>query len=327
MFKNEWEITKTRVHVQEGILKKMLRKALPESAVALFTQLSEGCANLNYKITFSDGSGPLMLRIYIRDPEAAFREQKIAQLFANDPAAVPVAGIYFVGDCEGYRFAISAYMPGIPLRTVLLQHDQHVWCDLVRDAGIKLAAIGKIEFPTAGFFDRNLQVTRPFVDKEINAEILSILHDPAAAKHLGDARIKGILHLFHEHAALLPDASHHHLVHGDFDPSNMLVDKQHDRWYISAILDWEFAFSGSYLWDISNMLRYAHRMPALYQESFIEGLGQAGIMLPNRWEKITHLLSLVSLIEAVARGNPDVSPKQYKDMYQLIDYEIEQVSL
>ena len=197
--------------------------------------------------------------------------------------------------------------------------------DLVHDAGSMLAEVGKVEFPFAGFFDRDLHVTKPFVGNCIRNEIKTFLQDPLVHERLGREVMGKIQHIFVKHADLLPDATHRHLVHGDFDPSNILVEKHHDRWRIAALLDWEFAFSGSRMWDVSNMLRYAHRMPAVYQESFLKGLQDAGVVLPAQWKKITHMLSLVSLIEAVARGNPQQSPNQYKDMYLLIDYQIEQL--
>lgn len=84
-----------------------------------------------------------------------------------------------------------------------------------------------------------------------------------------------------------------HLVHGDFDPANILVNKVKDVWKVGAILDWEFTFSGSYLWDVANMLRYAHKMPSVFQTSFINALEESGIDLPDTWSNTIHLLDLL----------------------------------
>lgn len=326
MFKSEWEKTQTRVQIEDRVIMQMLKSALLCRADYAYEQMSGGCANLNYKIYFADDSKPLLLRIYIRDPESAYREQKIEQLLESHRDTVPVAKVFFIGDCEGYRYALVEYVFGVTLRDLLLHYDPTEWIDLVHDAGKMLAAVGKVEFPVAGFFDRDLHVAKPFVGKGIGDEVKTILQDPVAQERLGQDVLEKIETIFVTHADLLPDASHHHLVHGDFDPSNILVEKHHDRWRIAALLDWEFAFSGSCMWDVSNMLRYAHRMPAVYQESFLKGLLDAGVVLPAQWEQITHMLSLISLIEAVARGNPAESPNQYKDMYRLIDYQIEQLT-
>lgn len=73
---------------------------------------------------------------------------------------------------------------------------------------------------------------------------------------------------FNEYAYALPDKEEKHLVHADFDPANILVDKINGSWCVSGILDWEFSFSGSVLCDVANMLRYAHEMPPASYQSY-----------------------------------------------------------
>jgi aminoglycoside phosphotransferase (APT) family kinase protein len=43
------------------------------------------------------------------------------------------------------------------------------------------------------------------------------------------------------------------LVHSDYKGTNILVHNDHSRWYVSAVLDWEFAFAGSPFFDTSNI--------------------------------------------------------------------------
>nr|BFE70411.1 hypothetical protein GCM10020092_037120 [Actinoplanes digitatis] len=46
------------------------------------------------------------------------------------------------------------------------------------------------------------------------------------------------------------------LVHADFNPKNLLVGRDDDgHWRVTAVLDWEFAFSSAPLFDVGNMLR------------------------------------------------------------------------
>jgi aminoglycoside phosphotransferase (APT) family kinase protein len=325
MFKSEWEKTQTRIHVEDHVIKQMLKAALLCRTDYAYEQISGGCVNLNYKISFADDSKPLLLRIYIRDPDSAYREQKIAQLLERYYDVVPVAKIFFIGDCEGYRYALVEYVFGVSLRDLLLHYDSTEWVDLVYASGKMLSMLGKIEFPAAGFFDKDLHVVTPFASGSIQDQIHTLLSAPPILTFLNHEQIEKIRQIFLHHADLMPDLSYHHLVHGDFDPSNILVEKKDDRWCIAALLDWEFAFSGSYLWDVSNMLRYAYRIPAAYKDAFLKGLRDAGVILPLNWEKTINLLNLVSLLDAVARGNPLESPNQYKDMYRLIDHQIDEL--
>ncbi len=110
------------------------------------------------------------------------------------------------------------------------------------------------------------------------------------------------------------------MVHADFDPANILVEKINGDWQISAILDWEFAFSGSVRWDVANMLRYAHHMPQIFQDSFLSGLNNGGIALPEDWQISIHLLNLISLLDCLKRSNPENQPRRCEDICELINH-------
>jgi aminoglycoside phosphotransferase (APT) family kinase protein len=100
-----------------------------------------------------------------------------------------------------------------------------------------------------------------------------------------------------QHASLFPNSDEKHLVHGDFDPANILVDKINGSWVVTGILDWEFAFSGSCLWDVANMLRYAHKMPHKFQDAFLKGLADGGVTLPENLRITVNLLNLLLLLD------------------------------
>jgi aminoglycoside phosphotransferase (APT) family kinase protein len=60
-------------------------------------------------------------------------------------------------------------------------------------------------------------------------------------------------------------------VHSEFNGKNLLVLGRGGRWSISAVLDWEFAFSGSPLVDVGNMLRFRASYPPSFVSGFIAG--------------------------------------------------------
>lgn len=66
------------------------------------------------------------------------------------------------------------------------------------------------------------------------------------------------------YVCLFPTDDEKHLVHCDFDSANILVNRINGFWMVTGVLDWEFALSGSSLWDVANMLRYAHKMPPAF---------------------------------------------------------------
>jgi len=125
---------------------------------------------------------------------------------------------------------------------------------------------------------------------------------------------------FEKYTNLFSSRDEKHLVHGDFDPSNILVYNVNGIGKISAILDWEFAFSNSVLPDIANMLRYAHKMPPEFQDSFLNGLTSNGVTLPKNWYVTVTLLNLLSLLDCAKRSDAKSRPHQSSDIKELIEH-------
>jgi len=67
------------------------------------------------------------------------------------------------------------------------------------------------------------------------------------------------------------------------------------------VLDWEFAFSGSLLTDIGNMLRFSGRYPPGFTSGFIAGYQEAGGRLPPGWREISEALDLYALADFLTR--------------------------
>ena len=128
------------------------------------------------------------------------------------------------------------------------------------------------------------------------------------------------------YAHFFPTGEEKQLVHADFDPANILVAKTGNDWQITGILDWEFSFSGSVLCDVANILRYAHQMPAVFEEEFLHGLKQGGINLPEYWAITADLLNLFSLLDCLARCDPRQKPNQCTDICDLIKRIIEKLN-
>jgi aminoglycoside phosphotransferase (APT) family kinase protein len=91
------------------------------------------------------------------------------------------------------------------------------------------------------------------------------------------------------------------LVHSDYNGKNLLAVCRGGRWLISAVLDWEFAFSGSPLTDVGNMLRFRDRYPPGFTDGFLAGYQDAGGQLPPRWREISEALDLYALADFLTR--------------------------
>lgn len=311
IFKQDWETVDVNYSVSTEIIRGMLKVVYPDKQLHSISLLAQGCANLNYKVLFSDDSVPYLLRIYLRDKAAALKEQKISELIKKD---IPVPQFYEVHDHLGYRFAVMKFMPGITLRDLLLSDKSYDLADIMHSTGLLLGKIAAYTYPG----EPSEQLS--YVDYAEQCFTTSIVH-----KELDSKLIERIKRYLSDYAEFFPNDSEQHLVHADFDPANILVGKIDKQWQVTAVLDWEFAFSGSILCDVANMLRYAHQMPETFTQSFIAGIYDSGVILPRDWFMSVYLLNLFSLLDCLQRSDSQNRPKQCADICRLIHYMVEQI--
>jgi hypothetical protein len=316
MFKANWERASTQHSIPASIIEQMVRLACPNKIMISHHLIADGCANINIKIVFENDK-PIILRVYLRDKGAGFREQKIGRLLKG---VIPLPQIHHFGEVDGYHFSISDFLPGITLRDLLLGNAPYDVNVIMREAGYILSKIAAFDFPKAGFFDADLNVVESTLSGSYQKLAEECLENPTAMSIFSSMEISYILQILENYCHQLPDEEEKHLVHADFDPSNILVDNRDGTWKVSAILDWEFAFSGSVLCDVANMLRYKHLMSSEFQNSFLKGLMEGGVSLPSNWQSTVLLLNLISLLDCLKRSDPMSSPIRCEDIRQLVHH-------
>lgn len=314
-FKDNWESTDQYFRPERSTIEAMLSLAFQDKKLHVYHILSGGCANLNIKIQMEGETKPLILRIYLRDQDAAYREQKIALLVKDK---IPVPDIYYIGDYANYRFAIAEYLVGIQLRTLLLSQETYDLASVMYDIGKMLATFQNYQFQNSGFFNRELKPIEILNQEDYVEFAKNCLTQKIVRENIDTLSLEKINFLLVKNQKYFPSNKEHNLVHADFDPANILVSSKNGTWKISGILDWEFAFSGSSLCDLANMLRYAHAMPANFTDAFLEGLKDAEFHLPETWQTSIHMLNLVALLDCLLRTDSQLRPKQLEDICSLI---------
>lgn len=257
------------------------------------------------------------MRIYLRDKDSTYREQKLSKLLKE---TVPVPLTHYIGELEGHHFAITEFMPGISLCDLLLGDALHDLSVIMHEVGLILSRITTHEFSEAVFFDQKLNII-PHLPSD-NYLIFSeeCLNNKTVLSVLTSEIISKIRQVLGKYGHLFPDGSEKHLVHTDFDPAHIFIHQVDGVLSVSGVLDLEFAFSGSILCDVANMLRYAHKMPPEFQNSFIDALETNDIKLPADWRTIVHLLNLSSLLDLLKRSDPKNHPNRCADIRELIDH-------
>lgn len=219
-----------------------------------------------------------------------------AAVMALAASRVPVPRVLRVLP-EGDRpVMIVEYAAGTPLSVVL--RDARDPADLGAEVGRVAGRIGALRFERPGFFaDASLTVPaqRPWSQQlpEVAADRM------ARTSRLDEAVRRDWLALCAEHApALVAVDGQAQLVHGDINPKNILVSWD-GSWRVSAVLDWEFSYSGCPYGDAANMARFGDMYPAAFLEAFIDAFGTC--TADENWLYLGRVLDMFSLSDLVTR--------------------------
>lgn len=312
LLKNHWERYQAHFDISESMMMALVSPF--SSSIVSATLLSEGCANTNYKVDLADGRS-VVLRIYLREHNALDRELGLCNLIQTK---LPIPQIYYHdARCQliEHPYAIVEYIEGELMRQVILSQPSSS-ADCAFAAGTVLNQLKKITLAHGGFFqDRQLTI-RPFnPEEEYTAYAFNCLDQDNVQESLGKEQSKRIKAFIKTNQSYLPSEQEVNLTHADFDPANMLVKKVDGHYQLAALLDWEFAFAGTYLLDMGMFLRYSHRLPKAYESQFIRAFDD----LPDNWKKSAKLMDLICLLSLLFWNNKTDRPNLTSDVAGLIE--------
>jgi aminoglycoside phosphotransferase (APT) family kinase protein len=288
--------------------------AFPGLQVKDFQCLAGGLINTNLQVNLTSGRPPVVMRFY-RDGAAVCRKE--VALLHQLNKTVPVSKVLH-SEPDGFAvfrsFAILEFVEGITFQHLKRTKDLTAIQQAAYSVGKILAAIGRHRFPKAGRLvgeEYSLRVGEPYVEgPNPTASIMAIfLASPNFERRAG-ATLRQQLHDFvWEWETSLPNLNtDQSLVHSDFGNRNILVREQRGEWQVAAVIDWEFAFSGSPLLDVGHFLRYERKGQPLREPYFSKGFVEHGGTLPDNWRNIVRVIDLTALVECLTHDYlpPDV---------------------
>lgn len=219
-------------------------------------------------------------------------------------------------------FAILEFVNGVTFQQLKRTNDLEAIHQAAASVGETLARIGKFQFPSPGRLevDNELSVGARYMEgpDPIPRLLDSFLESKRLQQRI-DASLQQQLHHFiwswSDRLRVFDNDSR--LVHCDFGNRNILVDRVNGRWQVAAVLDWEFALSGSPLIDVGHFLRYEPQDTPLREPYFSRAFVESGGFLPDDWRRISRVLDLTALVECLRH---DTLPADVTDeILQLID--------
>jgi aminoglycoside phosphotransferase (APT) family kinase protein len=300
------------------MLHRILGRALPGRRVVDVQPLTEGLRNANFKLRLDSMVEPLVLRLYEHDASICRKEIDLMGLVGG---SVPVPEVIHAeaSGLEGIQpFALLRYVDGVTFRDLRRSGDLEAIAQAAFSAGEVLAAIGHFRFPKPGWLGPGPAVGAPllegadpfprFVDLCLASEKL-----PRRVPEELRERIHALV--WEQASAFAAMATESRLVHGDFSGRNLVVRCISGRWSVAAVLDWEFAVSGTPLADLGNFLRY--QGPS--EPHFSRGFAQGGGELPGDWRRLAQWIDLIAMCESLTHDSlPDQAAIELADLLRAI---------
>ncbi|GAB6903912.1 phosphotransferase family protein [Kineosporia succinea] len=295
----------TKLHTGLGnpLLGWLTGEVLPGEQVVEARPLEGGVNHEMVAVSVLSGDRYVVRRYRRHNPCAL--ELALAQRLAGVVPSVEVVGADLTGEASGEPTLVYRYVDGEPLDLVLDRQSRSTAAEsetLGRSVGQVLAQFAAVGFAAPGAFREG----------SLEPDGTDVLIDPldAVDRALAAGHAARVLTGREQRDLLaLALASTHRvdsvagarqLVHMDFNPKNLVVHRVHGRWEVAAVLDWEFAFSGSPLTDVGNMLRFSENYPREYVAGFHDGYVDAGGVLPPDWFEISRALDLFTLADILA---------------------------
>ncbi|WP_188456733.1 phosphotransferase family protein [Virgibacillus oceani] len=276
----------------------MLKPFFKDQRILQIQVLSGGLNNSNLRIT-TDANESYVLRIYSKENNSSMEIEREILTILKDKVPVPNP-LYSDSSCTNldYPYVLLSWIQGYQLSELLNEGNQNLISNAAKEAGSLLAKVHSVTFPSSGFFNENLHI-QDHVKLDAN-HLLMYIKDSIikgrAATRLSPDLAKRIYQFAKKHAHLIDCLNtQNSLVHGDFNPLNILAETSTRSISITGLLDWEYAFSGTPLMDIGNMLRYEDVRHTQFLASFILSYQNNRGILPEKWLQKAKLLDLIAL--------------------------------
>ncbi len=313
--KANWERKKPPIELSQDILCNMVEPIFPNRKIESFELLNLGLANTNIRFKFSALDEYFVLRIYMQGKNALSQEVALAERF-KDLVKMPEF-LYVDKGSLGHAYAIQRWIKGKSLHEMFDLVSLSQVQEIAGEVAKTLSKIASQSFTKSGYFKENLHIIafessndqHPFV-----SYMKDCLFENYSGRWLGETLSEVVWKFVLDNQSYFPSLEPACLVHGDFNPDNILIDEE--TFKVAGVLDWEFAFSGSYLFDIGTLLRF--EVPTGFEQRFIEVYSiEAGIKFPENWHKMIKVQDLSNLIGLLNTAHE--CPNRIRDIKVLIN--------
>ena len=288
-------------------IRRLLADVFPKRSVKNLQVLTGGLINTNIRVDFEANFEPVVIRLYRNGAYVCRKELAIHDLLSPTIRIPRVLYAAPEGIEDSPAFLINEYVSGSTFQELKRTKDLKAIQQASYSVGATLAAIGGFKFDQPGrlVVDDHaaaLAVGEKFIEgPDQMARLMDMFLASANCERRAGRKLVQRLHDYAwSWSSRIPNLEEAPcLVHNDFGNRNILVHQENDKWVVAAVLDWEFAFSGSPLLDVGHFLRYERRSEPLREPHFSRGFLEHGGQLPENWREIAKVIDLSGLVECL----------------------------
>jgi fructokinase len=284
-------------------LDRIVHKAFGQNRVVEVHALTAGRRNANFKVRLDTGADWFVVRLYEHDASLCQKEVDLIHLIGG---SVPVADVIYAetgGWDDLSPFVVMRYVQGITFRELKSSGNPKEIAEAAFSIGETLAGIGRFNFPKSGWLAPGPTVTKPLLEgTDATPRFVDLcLASPNLQRRVNEELRNRVHSLVWSRAASFAALDREtSLVHGDFGKHNLMVRLDAGSWRVAAVLDWEFAVSGSPLADLGHFLRYERASRPFAEPHFSQGYRHAGGTLPEDWRTLARVVDMTALVESLA---------------------------
>jgi Ser/Thr protein kinase RdoA (MazF antagonist) len=283
--------------------------------------LNGGFSTTNILLEFADGDR-CVLRLSSRHERLKTEADLLDYLSREAPEVlVPKvlwrASEHFPGELGAFAMT---YVEGRLLADVEDSLSTAACRHICEQLALAAARIHDLRFAQCGLLGPGPRVTEPFASYATGTVgfMQSCLNNGNLQRRLGAERCRRLHQSLTHRSDLHQPSLTRQLCHSDFNQKNFLIRRDaNGRHHLAAVLDWEFAFSGSSVIDIGNLLRFEHESPAVECSWFADAYRAAGGHLDQAWREQALFADL--LAQCAFLINPEELPKTFRTAIGVID--------
>jgi aminoglycoside phosphotransferase (APT) family kinase protein len=283
--------------------------------------LSGGFSTTNLLLDFADGDR-CVLRLSPRH-ERLQMEADLLDYLSRKAPEVPVPKVLWRA-CEHFPDGLGAFAMTHIEGHLLANIEDSLSTANCRDICEQLASVAArihdLRFAQSGLLGPGPKVTEPFASYAAGTVgfMQSCLDNANLQRRLGPERYRCLQHCLAHRTDLQEPSVTNQLCHSDFNQKNFLIHRSpNGRHHLAAVLDWEFAFSGSSVIDIGNFLRFEHESPTAESGWFADAYRAAGGHLDKPWREQALFADL--LAQCAFLIDPEELPKTFRTAIGVID--------